>query len=53
MNHQAQLEDFIAAIKEKRDALVTGEEGTKALAIVLAIYASSRQGKTMVMDSRS
>ena len=53
VNHQAQLEDFIAAIKEKRDALVTGEEGTKALAIVLAIYASSRQGKTIVMDCRS
>ena len=43
----------IAAIKEKRDALVTGEEGTKALAIVLAIYASSRQGKAVAMDCRS
>jgi predicted dehydrogenase len=45
VNHKAQLEDFIAAIKENRDALVTGEEGTKALEIVLGIYASSRQGK--------
>lgn len=47
VNHQLQLADFIAAIRENRDALVTGEEGTKALAIVLAIYASSRQGKPM------
>ena len=53
VNHKAQIEDFLAAIGEQRDALVSGEEGTKALAIVLAIYASSRQGKAVAMDCRS
>lgn len=47
VNHQAQLRDFIAAIREKRDACVTGEEGAKALAIVLAIYESSRRGRAV------
>lgn len=47
VNHKAQLFDFIAAIREGRDAQVTGEEGTKALAIVLGIYESSRLRKAV------
>ena len=50
VNHKAQIEDFIAAIRENRDAMVTGEEGLKALAIVLGIYESSRQGKPVELD---
>ena len=49
-NHKAQIIDFISAIRGNREALVTGEEGTKALAIVLGIYASSRQGKPIEMS---
>jgi len=49
VNHKAQIEDFIAAVREGRDALITGEEGMKALAIVLGIYESSRQGKPVDM----
>ena len=45
VNHKAQIADFIAAIRENRDPLVTGEEGTKALTIVQGVYASSLQGK--------
>lgn len=41
VNHKAQIADFIAAIRENRDPLVTGAEGIKSLAIVLGIYASS------------
>ena len=44
VNHKAQITDFIAAIQENRDPLITGEEGTKALAIVLGIYESSQKG---------
>ena len=52
VNHQAQIEDFIAAIRENRDPLVTGEEGTKALAIVLGIYESSRRGQPVEIGVR-
>ena len=53
VNHQAQIEDFIAAIRENREPLVNGEEGMKALAIVLGIYDSSRRGKPVGIGARS
>ena len=42
-NHQRQFEDFMAAIREDRPPLVDGEEGLKALEIVLAVYRSARE----------
>ena len=45
LSHRRQLADMIAAIREDHDPLVTGEEGRKALQIVLAVYESSRAGK--------
>ncbi|MHC1760710.1 MAG: Gfo/Idh/MocA family protein [Negativicutes bacterium] len=51
VNHKAQLIDFISAIGENRDPQVTGEEGAKALAIVLAIYESSRRNQPFRMGS--
>ena len=42
-NHRRQFEDFIAAIREDRPPLVDGEEGLKALEIVLAVYRSARE----------
>ena len=51
VNHKAQLIDFISAIRENRDPQVTGEQGAKALAIVLAIYESSRQNQPFRMGS--
>jgi predicted dehydrogenase len=42
-NHRRQFEDFIAAIREDRPPLVDGEEGLKALEIVLAVYSSARE----------
>jgi predicted dehydrogenase len=49
VNHRAQFEDFIAAVREDREPLVTGEEGIKSLAIVLAIYESSRKGQKVTL----
>ena len=43
--HRRQIQDFIDAIKEDREPFVNGEEGRKALEIVLAIYKSSREGR--------
>ncbi len=43
--HRYQLQDFINAILEDRDPLVTGEEAVKSLKIVLAVYESARTGK--------
>lgn len=52
VNHEAQMADIIGAIAGGRDPLVTGEEGIKSLAIVLGIYASARQARTIQLDQR-
>lgn len=41
--HKQQLQDMIDAIAEDRPPAVDGNEGTKALRIVLSIYESSKQ----------
>lgn len=43
VNHKAQLEDIIASIQQNTEPLVNGEEGLKALQIVLGIYESSEK----------
>ena len=43
--HIYQIQDMIDAVKQGREPLVNGEEGRKALEIVLAVYESSRTGK--------
>ncbi len=43
--HQQQLEDLIAAISTGKEPLVNGEEGRKAVEIVLAIYRSAKTGR--------
>lgn len=40
--HKFQIEDFVNAVREDRDPIVTGEEGLKALALIRAIYESSQ-----------
>lgn len=45
MAHREQLRDFIAAIRDDREPLVTIEEGHKPVAIILAIYESARLGR--------
>jgi len=44
VNHKAQLEDILAAIQAGRPSPLSGEEGLKALKIVLGIYQSSAAG---------
>lgn len=43
--HKAQLEDFVAAVRENGRPLVDGIEGRKSLEIVLAIYRASEAGR--------
>jgi UDP-N-acetyl-2-amino-2-deoxyglucuronate dehydrogenase len=43
--HARLVADFVAAVREGREPLVSGEEGRRALAVVLAIYESARTGR--------
>ena len=43
--HTALFNDFIDAIKQGREPLVSGEKGKKALEIILAIYKSQKTGQ--------
>ncbi|QNB47017.1 gfo/Idh/MocA family oxidoreductase [Thermanaerosceptrum fracticalcis] len=42
--HRELIKDFIKAIKEDRQPAITGEEGRKALEIILAMFKSSETG---------
>jgi predicted dehydrogenase len=44
MGHEGVIEDFLKSIIEDRTPYVTGEEGKKALEIILAIYKAHRTG---------
>ncbi|HEU4751826.1 MAG TPA: Gfo/Idh/MocA family oxidoreductase, partial [Armatimonadota bacterium] len=43
--HAIQLQDFVQAIREERDPMVTGEDGRPAVEIILAAYESARSGR--------
>lgn len=43
--HKRQFEDMVEAIRENREPIVNGEEGRKSLALIQAIYYSSKLGK--------
>ena len=45
VGHTRLLADFTNAIRDGRDPLVTGREGRRSLALVLAIYDSARTGQ--------
>jgi predicted dehydrogenase len=49
--HALQIDDFIAAIVEDREPVVTGREARKALEIVLAIYESARTGGPVTLGA--
>ena len=40
--HQKQIEDFLEAVQQDRDPMVTGEEGRKTVEIFTALYRSQR-----------
>jgi UDP-N-acetyl-2-amino-2-deoxyglucuronate dehydrogenase len=48
--HRDQLADFIAAVRDDREPLVTIEEGRRAVATILAIYESGRSGRPVRVD---
>ena len=51
--HAAQLADFVSAIQDDRPPAVTAQDGRDALEVVLAVYESSRQGRTITLgDAR-
>ncbi len=47
--HQTQIADFLGAIADDRDPLVTGEEARKSLEIILAVYQSARTGGEIIL----
>ena len=51
--HTMQVEDFVDALRQGRDPAVTGREAAKSLAIVQAIYESSRTGEAVVLTRTS
>jgi UDP-N-acetyl-2-amino-2-deoxyglucuronate dehydrogenase len=51
--HTRLLADFVAAVREGRPPLVTGEEGRRSLALVLAVYESARSGQAVRLLSPS
>jgi UDP-N-acetyl-2-amino-2-deoxyglucuronate dehydrogenase len=48
--HRRQIEDFIESIEQGRGVLVPGEEGLKALEIVLAVYQSSKEMRMVSLE---
>jgi predicted dehydrogenase len=45
--HSAFFRDFVLALEQNREPLVTGEKGRKALELILAIYKSQMTGKAV------
>jgi predicted dehydrogenase len=45
--HLAQIDDMIQAILHDRDPMISGEEGRKAVDLILAIYRSAREKSTV------
>lgn len=48
-SHVRQFEDFVQAILDKRDPLVTGEEAMKSLKLIKAIYKSSDEKREVTL----
>ena len=48
--HTFQIQDFIDAIREGRDPLVTLEDASRAVALINAVYESSRTGKQVFLN---
>jgi predicted dehydrogenase len=48
--HRVQLQDMVDAVRENRDPVLTGEDARASLAINMAIYQSSREGREVLVD---
>ena len=49
--HRVQLQDMTDAVREDRDPMLTGEDARVSLAIVSAIYESSRTGREIFLET--
>lgn len=49
--HLRQLQDFVQAIQTGAKPLVDGAEGRKSVEIILAIYESSRTGRSVKLSN--
>jgi len=45
--HTRLLEDFVAAIRDRREPVAPGREGRRSLALVLAVYEAARTGQSV------
>jgi UDP-N-acetyl-2-amino-2-deoxyglucuronate dehydrogenase len=48
--HQCIIEDMIQAIQEDREPIVSGEDGKRALQLVLAFYESAEKKQRVIID---
>lgn len=48
--HFVLVDDLIQAIREDRDPMIRGEEASKAVKLILAIYESARTGREIKLD---
>jgi UDP-N-acetyl-2-amino-2-deoxyglucuronate dehydrogenase len=49
IGHFAQIADMVGVVRDGRPPVVDGEEGRRSLEVVLAIYASARQGREITL----
>jgi len=50
--HLAQIQDFLQAIKEERDPMVTGKEGRKTVELIEAMYRSGHENRSLQLSQR-
>lgn len=48
--HQRLIADFVAALRDKRQPVVPGEEGRRSLELALAIYGAAKTGRRVVAN---
>lgn len=49
-SHQAVIAEFLSAVREEREPATHGHEARKSVAMVLAMYQSARDGRSVDMD---
>jgi UDP-N-acetyl-2-amino-2-deoxyglucuronate dehydrogenase len=50
-SHAAQIADLLAAIDQRREPSVTGQNGREALEVVCAVYESASEGRAFVLPA--
>jgi len=48
--HGIQVKDMVRAVQNNREPMITGEDGRKALELIMAIYKSSRTGRPVKLS---